>query len=61
MSQTDPAIDVTLLLEGTYPYIKGGVSSWVHQIVSGLPELRFAVIFLGSRREDYGPRQYDLP
>ncbi|MDX1801637.1 MAG: GT4 family glycosyltransferase PelF, partial [Marinobacter sp.] len=47
--------------EGTYPYIKGGVSSWVHQIVSGLPELRFAVIFLGSRREDYGPRQYDLP
>ncbi|MBN9127926.1 MAG: DUF3492 domain-containing protein, partial [Nitrosospira sp.] len=35
--------DIALLLEGTYPYIRGGVSAWVHQIISGLPEIRFAV------------------
>ncbi|MFM2052377.1 MAG: hypothetical protein RL456_414 [Pseudomonadota bacterium] len=53
--------DIALLLEGTYPYIAGGVSSWVHQMILGFPELRFAVVFLGSRREDYGPVRYELP
>jgi polysaccharide biosynthesis protein PelF len=53
--------DVALLLEGTYPYIKGGVSSWVHQLVSRLPQWRFAAVFLGSRPQDYGPLQYALP
>lgn len=61
MTHTDLDIDVTLLLEGTYPYIKGGVSSWVHELISGLPHLRFAGIFLGSRREDYGDILYELP
>jgi polysaccharide biosynthesis protein PelF len=53
--------DVALLLEGTYPYISGGVSSWVHQLVQGFPEYRFACIFLGSRQEDYGDMRYPLP
>jgi glycosyltransferase involved in cell wall biosynthesis len=53
--------DVALLLEGTYPYIKGGVSSWVHQLVSRLPQWRFAAVFLGSRPQDYRGMQYTLP
>ncbi|APZ43397.1 GT4 family glycosyltransferase PelF [Acidihalobacter ferrooxydans] len=53
--------DILLLLEGTYPYIKGGVSSWVHQIVSGLPHWRFGGVFIGSRRQDYAEIQYQLP
>ncbi|WP_338413646.1 GT4 family glycosyltransferase PelF [uncultured Sphaerotilus sp.] len=53
--------DIALLLEGTYPYISGGVSSWVHQIITGFPDLTFAVVFLGSRPEDYGPIRYKLP
>src|SRR5687768_775394 len=28
--------DITLLLEGTYPFIRGGVSGWVHQILEAL-------------------------
>lgn len=41
--------DIALLLEGTYPFIRGGgVSSWVHQMISGLPEYRFALVFLGG-------------
>ena len=44
-------IDVGLLLEGTYPYVSGGVSSWVHEIISGLPELTFGAIFLGASPE----------
>lgn len=53
--------DILLLLEGTYPYIKGGVSSWVHQLISGLPHWRFGGVFLGSRPQDYSGMQYPLP
>ncbi|WP_027014018.1 GT4 family glycosyltransferase PelF [Comamonas composti] len=53
--------DIALLLEGTFPYVSGGVSSWVNQILRAYPEHRFAIVFLGSRREDYGDWRYELP
>jgi glycosyltransferase involved in cell wall biosynthesis len=53
--------DVALLLEGTFPYVAGGVSSWVNQIIRGFPDLGFAVVFVGSRRADYGDMKYALP
>ncbi len=53
--------DVALLLEGTYPFVAGGVSSWVNQIIRGFPELSFDVIFIGSRPQDYGKMKYELP
>ncbi len=58
---TEETADVTLLLEGTFPYVSGGVSSWVNEIIRGFPELRFAVVFIGSRPEDYGHMKYTLP
>lgn len=58
---TKPVADVLLLLEGTYPYIRGGVSSWVHQLIRGLPELSFELLFLGGSESAYGPIQYQLP
>lgn len=64
MSQTFPRAaeaDIALLLEGTFPYVSGGVSSWVHQILQAYPQYRFAIVFLGSRREDYGDLRYPLP
>jgi hypothetical protein len=53
--------DVGLLLEGTYPYVAGGVSSWVHQIINGFPDITFAICFLGSRRQDYSDMKFKLP
>lgn len=53
--------DIALLLEGTYPYVRGGVSSWVHQIITGLPSVKFSLIFVGGRRSDYGEIRYELP
>ncbi|WP_309984696.1 GT4 family glycosyltransferase PelF [Herbaspirillum seropedicae] len=50
-----------LLLEGTFPYVSGGVSSWVNQIIRGFPHLRFGLCFIGSRRQDYGAPKYALP
>ncbi|HUW97525.1 MAG TPA: GT4 family glycosyltransferase PelF [Acidiferrobacter sp.] len=53
--------DIVLLLEGTFPYISGGVSTWVNQLMRGMPEYRFAAVFLGSRPEDYGAVKYEFP
>lgn len=53
--------DICLLLEGTFPYVSGGVSSWVNQIIRGFPEYRFACCFVGSKPEDYGEMKYPLP
>jgi polysaccharide biosynthesis protein PelF len=36
-------VDVLLTSEGTYPYVTGGVSTWAHQLVTGLSEKRFDV------------------
>lgn len=53
--------DIALVLEGTFPYVSGGVSSWINQIIRAFPEYRFAVVFLGSQRSDYGAFKYALP
>lgn len=58
---TATSADIALLLEGTFPYVSGGVSSWVNQIIRAYPEYRFAVVFLGSRPQDYGGIKYVLP
>jgi glycosyltransferase involved in cell wall biosynthesis len=58
---TAESADIALLLEGTFPYVSGGVSSWVNQMILGFPEVKFAVVFVGSRAEDYGEMKYDLP
>jgi len=54
-------VDICLLLEGTYPYIRGGVSSWVHQIIRGLPEYNFYLVFLGGDASAYNEMVYELP
>lgn len=53
--------DVCLVLEGTYPYVSGGVSTWVHQIISAMPELRFAIFHLGANRESCREKKYEMP
>lgn len=57
----DGEADVGLLLEGTYPYVSGGVSTWVHDIITGFPELTFGICFLGATPETYGAVKYRLP
>ncbi|MFJ8161249.1 GT4 family glycosyltransferase PelF [Streptomyces sp. NPDC096136] len=50
---------VTMLTEGTYPHVHGGVSTWCDQLVRGMPEVDFNVIALtGSGRE---PVTWQLP
>jgi glycosyltransferase involved in cell wall biosynthesis len=38
--------DVCLVLEGTYPYVAGGVSSWVHDLIEAQEHLTFHIVAL---------------
>ncbi|MFJ5550201.1 GT4 family glycosyltransferase PelF [Streptomyces sp. NPDC093225] len=50
---------VTMLTEGTYPHVHGGVSTWCDQLVRGMPEVDFNVTALtGTGRE---PVTWELP
>ena len=42
--------DVGLVLEGTYPFVSGGVSSWVHHLTSQLPHLTFSILHISPKR-----------
>ena len=53
--------DVCLLLEGTYPFVKGGVSSWVHQLVLKLPHLTFTIIHISPKKGYYDGPVYEMP
>ncbi len=54
-------VDICLILEGTYPYLSGGVANWVHELIKIFPQYTFAAIFLGTSAEDYGKPFYKLP
>jgi len=54
--------DIAFILESSYPYILGGVSTWVEQIIKGFPQYNFAVIFLGGSPDNYKEGiRYKLP
>ena len=44
-------IRVCIVLEGSYPFITGGVSAWVQDIISGLPEIDFALFTLSPEKD----------
>lgn len=60
MQQDLPEADVCLFLEGTYPYVSGGVSSWAHQLILSKPHLTFFLVSLLPPEEKRTFR-YDLP
>ena len=43
------AVDIMLFSEGTFPYIRGGVSAWLAQLMQGLPQFTFGVCFIGAQ------------
>ncbi|OEJ38740.1 glycosyl transferase [Streptomyces agglomeratus] len=50
---------VSMLTEGTYPHVQGGVSTWCDQLVRGMPDVDFHIVSLtGSGRE---PVTWELP
>ena len=55
-----PVADVCLILEGTYPYIAGGVSTWTHDLIRGSKDISFHIVSLLPKDEP-PPMRYELP
>ncbi|MCB1748306.1 MAG: GT4 family glycosyltransferase PelF [Gammaproteobacteria bacterium] len=60
MNRAAHSADVCLVLEGTYPYVAGGVSTWTHDLIRGLPGLSFHILTLMPPGADLVHR-YELP
>ncbi|MBF9016443.1 MULTISPECIES: GT4 family glycosyltransferase PelF [unclassified Oceanispirochaeta] len=56
---TDKRICICIVLEGSYPYITGGVSAWVHDLIKNLPELDFKLFTISPEANQ--PLRYELP
>ena len=57
---TDRQADVCLVLEGTYPYVSGGVSTWTHDLLLAQSDLTFHLVCLLPAKADLTPR-YTVP
>lgn len=49
------------MLEGCYPYVNGGVSTWMHQYINEMPEHEFVLWVIGAKAQDKDKFVYTLP
>ena len=52
---------ICMIIEGAYPYVTGGVSSWVQQEILSMPEHEFIIVTLVTSREEKREIKYKLP
>ena len=52
---------ICLVLEGCYPYVHGGVSTWMHGYIQAMPEYEFVLWVIGAHAADRGKFVYELP
>ena len=53
------SVRVCIVLEGSYPFITGGVSAWVHDLILGLPHIEFALFTISPTADQ--ELRYELP
>ena len=52
---------ICLVLEGCYPFVNGGVSTWMHQYINEMPEHEFVLWVIGAKAEDRDKFVYEIP
>lgn len=52
---------VCIVAEGCYPFVVGGVSSWVHSLIKLFPNTEFVILAIAANRSLRGKYAYDLP
>ena len=52
---------ICMVLEGCYPYVRGGVSSWMHSLITSNPQHEYVLWVIGPKAEDAGKFKYELP
>ena len=41
-----------MVLEGRYPYVRGGVSSWMHSLITSTPQHDYVLWVIGADAEE---------
>lgn len=49
---------ICLIAEGCYPYVAGGVSSWVQMLMEGMPQHQFVLYTIGAEERQRGKFKY---
>ncbi|MEG2002996.1 MAG: GT4 family glycosyltransferase PelF [Clostridia bacterium] len=52
---------ICLLCEGCYPYVVGGVSSWVQQLIKNFPQYEFSIYAIAADSSQKGDFKFELP
>lgn len=52
---------ICLIIEGAYPYIAGGVSTWMHQYIKGFMDYRFKILSIMASKEQKKQLSYTFP
>lgn len=52
---------ICIVAEGCYPYMVGGVSSWVHSMIRQFPDYEFIILAIVANRSFRGKFKYELP
>lgn len=52
---------VCFIAEGSYPYVSGGVSTWIHQLITGMPHINFKILSLMPTGDENLEYKYKLP
>ena len=49
---------VCIVAEGSYPFVVGGVSSWVHSLIRLFPKTEFVILAIAASRAQRGKYAY---
>lgn len=52
---------ICIFAEGSYPYVLGGVSSWINTLTSSCPEHEFIIYAISPESKNKGQYKYKLP
>ena len=52
---------ICFIAEGCYPYVVGGVSSWIHSMIQTFPDQEFILLTIIANRNLSGQFAYALP
>ena len=52
---------VCIVAEGCYPFVVGGVSSWIHSMIRLFPQTEFIILAIAANRTQRGKYAYELP
>jgi glycosyltransferase involved in cell wall biosynthesis len=52
---------ICLITEGSYPYIMGGVSSWINTLITNCPEHEFIIYSISCDSNKKGQYKYKIP